>query len=98
MIDDDFCPLPIPIQHFLSDGILVYKAQSEDGHKLFDLDYILALFILLILKILIALLIKEKRRVCSNTSKKDLKMKTLKLNYLVNFQEKSDYYVLYIYI
>jgi hypothetical protein len=59
---------------------------------------ILALFILLILKILIALLIKEKRRVCSNTSKKDLKMKTLKLNYLVNFQEKSDYYVLYIYI
>jgi hypothetical protein len=51
---------------------------------------ILALFILLILKILIALLIKEKRRVCSNTSKKDLKMKTLKLNYLV-----TDSYVLY---
>ena len=69
MIDDDFCPLPIPIQHFLSDGILVYKAQSEEGINYLILT-ILALFILLILKILIALLIKEKRRVCSNTSKK----------------------------
>jgi hypothetical protein len=45
MIDDDFCPLPIPIQHFLSDGILVYKAQSEDGHKLFDLDYTCSVYI-----------------------------------------------------
>ena len=45
MIDDDFCPLPIPIQHFLSDGILVYKAQSEDGHKLFDLEYTCSVYI-----------------------------------------------------
>jgi hypothetical protein len=97
MIDDDFFPLPIPIQHFYRMEFLFTRHNLKMGIN-YSILTILALFILLILKILIALLIKEKRRVCSNTSKKDLKMKTLKLNYLVNFQEKSDYYVLYIYI
>jgi hypothetical protein len=95
MIDDEFCPLPIPIQHFLSDGILVYKAQSEDGHKLFDLDYTCSVYIAYTKDSNCSSNKKRRRRVCSNTSKKDVKMKTLKLNDLVNIQEKSDYYVLF---
>ena len=69
MIDDDFFPLPIPIQHFYRMEFLFTRHNLKMGIN-YSILTILALFILLILKILIALLIKEKRRVCSNTSKK----------------------------
>jgi len=47
LVDDWWWLLSTPYSYstFLSDGILVYEAQSEDGHKLFDLDYTCSVYI-----------------------------------------------------